>query len=86
MEVGPYCSIRQRGKGWTSLYVGASRSVQGALEGSMLNVGNDRASYQVCCWGDGRALVLAHYSSIIGSHYLAIIDESTIPQPEEATA
>jgi hypothetical protein len=47
----------------------------------ILHTSNDQASFEVIVWDDGRALVTLQYSQIIGSHYLAIIDAKTIPQP-----
>lgn len=54
------------------------------IEERMIRVDYDSISFQVTTWDDGRAIVSAHYSQIIGSRYLAIIDASTIPEHMKA--
>jgi hypothetical protein len=49
------------------------------IEEYMIRVDYDSISFQINVWDDGRALVCAHYSQILGSRYLAVIDASTIP-------
>lgn len=50
---------------------------------NMLHCSNDTITFEAVVWDDGRALVIARYGQIIGSHYLAIIDASTIPVAED---
>ena len=54
------------------------------IEQRMIRVDYDSISFNIVTWDDGRALVVAQYSQIIGSHYVAIIDASTIPDHMKA--
>jgi len=49
------------------------------IRDNMLHTSNDRTSFKVIPWNDGRALVLIEYGMILGSRYLGIIDADTIP-------
>ena len=62
-----------------SYHVQARPEVIEHIRANMLHGSNDRIHFAAVIWGDGRALVVAEYSQIIGSSYLAIIDAASIP-------
>lgn len=77
--VSGYLSI-SGGRRFRSLDVNAKPNVMEYVRSSMLHGSYDTIHFSVTIWKDGRALVCAQYSQIIGSHYLAIIDAATIPE------
>ncbi len=50
-----------------------------AIGANTIHVDDDTINVHVIVWDDGRALVVAQHSKIIGSVWLAKIDASTIP-------
>lgn len=85
VEVGPCCGgvLRQgtselaRGE-FAHLYVKASKEVEEAIERNW--VGDSPGHYKIVIRYDGTALLLAEYDRILGSHWLALVDASTVPE------
>lgn len=52
------------------------------VENHMLDIRNLGCFFKVIIRADGSVLVVASYDQIIGSHWLAYIDKSTLPEIE----
>lgn len=65
--------------GYRSMQVEAAPAVLDEIKSNMLHGSGDTIHFRVVVWDDGKALVMAEYSQIVGSRYLAIIDAATIP-------
>lgn len=82
MQIGHYCSVRRINRDWYSLHIEPSYEALEAVMDHTIVVEHDRMSWEIVEWQDGRALVLCHHSTILGSVWLAIIDAKTIPKEE----
>lgn len=94
MRVGPFCALRMR-EWTGALWVRPTADVGALLEEVVLLVTDDVLSFDVIEWepaaalvvaaalggepGERGALVTVSHSRIIGSHWLAFIDASTVP-------
>ncbi len=76
------CSVR-RPDAWQFLQVKPRDGMVEWIEKNMLLLDCDTISFEVVVRDDGTALLLAHYSQIIGSRWLALVDASTLPAPLE---
>lgn len=77
-EIGPYCSIRLAGQR-RSVAVVARPAVLDVVAPRIVTPG-DHLSFEIIEHADrNRALVVLQHNYIIGSHWLAYIDPSTIP-------
>jgi len=63
----------------TSLDVTLTPQAVETIRANTLHIDRDTISVEVIVWDDGRALVVAQHSNIIGGTWLAKIDASTIP-------
>lgn len=88
-EIGPFCTIRTAGptrhglagSGRRSVAVRATPAALAAVADQLVT-SDDRLSWEVIEHaGTGRALVILSHGQIIGSHYVAYIEASTIPAP-----
>jgi hypothetical protein len=77
--ISSYCSIHGLDGRYDSVSVDLQPVVREWIERNVLAVEYDRISFQVNIWDDGRALISAQHSKIIGSYYLAIVDATTVP-------
>lgn len=78
--IGPFCSIKSQRDGRRSIAVIVTQATIDALRGQLVT-GDDRLSLEIIEHpANGRALVIAQHSSILGSRWLAYIDPTTIPE------
>lgn len=80
--VGPYCTIdltQIGGERWRSISARPSQAARSALVGRIVTP-DDRLSFKLIAHRQsGRVLVVCEHGYIIGSHWLAYIDPTTIP-------
>lgn len=76
VPIGPYCGIHGR-DGFAHIYVHPAPAVAAFLEENWM--GDSTGCFRVTVRDDGTALVTAEYDRIIGSHWLALVDASTVP-------
>ena len=82
-QIGPYMTLdtaRCGGTRYGSAWVRGRDELHRALVSEMLCMRGDTISYNVVAWDRQRAIVVAHYSLILGDHWIAIIDPETIPE------
>lgn len=86
IPIGPYCSTQRLKDRRPALYVKVRDFVADYIRGHMIAAGvNDRISFELIEREDGKTLVVARNSVIIGSRWLALIDTDTVPQPKAAS-
>lgn len=78
--VGHYLVMSGRG-GHESFYVTPTSMVTDYIASNMLAIG-DRLHFEIVNRSDG-ALVIVSHGKILGSRWLAMVDPSTLPPPEE---
>jgi hypothetical protein len=82
MHLDRYVTIKRstdRPVGTGYRVAGVSDAVLDHFLNWMILVGWDTVTFQVTAWDDGTALVTMRHSQIIGTHWFAVIDASTIP-------
>lgn len=82
-QIGPFMTLdmsKVGGSHYGSAWVRARMEVHFALHQEMLFSRGDTISYQVNAWGHDKAVVIAQYSQILGSHWIAVIDPYSVPE------
>lgn len=79
MVLTSYTSVKGHHHPRMSLDVTLTPQVVETIRAHTIHIDRDTISLEVIVWSDGRALVVAQHSSIIGGTWLAKIDASTIP-------
>lgn len=79
MLLGPYCRIMRDGSYNAAKYVAAHPDVAEAILNNTVWIEHETMNYSINVWPDGRALVLAEHSRILGDVWVAVIDAATIP-------
>ena len=64
-------------------YFDPSEKLIKAVKENMLAIDYDRISFDIIVYNDMTALVVAHYSQILGSRWICLIDSETIPKSLE---
>lgn len=82
-EVGPFCTTRNFPRRHRSLAVHPTEAVVAALAERVVTSDDHMHFELVLHPHHDRALVIASHGHIIGDHWLAYIDPSTIPDPPE---
>lgn len=82
-QVGGYCISRQQGKYGSFQVTSISAALEDYIKRNVLHCSNDRMHFEVVFWQNNRAAIYLHHGVIIGSHTLAVVDASTIPNYEE---
>jgi hypothetical protein len=77
-KIGPFCTIDGHETQRRSIAVTATELAIDAIAPRLVT-DDDRLSFAVHVHADGRALVVAQHSQIIGSHWLAFVDPATLP-------
>lgn len=76
--IGTYCGLRPHGRG--SLRVTPSEATIAAIRGGTIDCGAaDTFSFEIIDHGEGKSLVVAQHSLIIGSLWLGYIDSNSVP-------
>lgn len=85
-EVGPYCTVDDGVKRHRGIAVIAKQPVIDAVKNRIVT-DDDHLSFKVIVHTErNRALVILDHGYIIGSHWLAYIDPTTIPAPAKVPA
>jgi len=82
-QIGPFMTLdlaKIGGTRYGSAWVRCHMPVYYGLHQEMLMMRGDQISFQVNAWDAERAVVIAQYSQILGSHWIAIIDPYSIPE------
>lgn len=82
-QVGGYCIARRNGNFGSFQVTSISELLKEYIRNNVLHCSNDRMHFEVVFWNNNRAAIYLQHGVIIGSHTLAVVDASTIPNYEE---
>lgn len=82
MRIGNMLSLRHRTRPYAFGRVTISDAVLETVQRCMLNVENDRTHFEAIDHGNGFALIVISYGSILGSRWLAYVKTDTVPWGE----
>jgi hypothetical protein len=79
MSLSSFVTVSGHDGSRTHLDVAVTQQVIDVIAANTIHIDDDTLNIEAIVWADGRALLVAHRSRIIGGVWLAKIDASTIP-------